>query len=182
MKKGFLILQSLVLGTALLVAQPLAADRPISVRGQDRIVREVRHELLMLPYYSVFDNLQYQVNGEVVTLTGQVTRPTLKSDAEKVVKNIEGIGKVINQIEVLPLSPMDDQIRLAVYRALYWDDSPLFRYSVGSLSPIHIIVKNGRVTLTGMVDNQSDKTMATMRANRVPGIFSVTNNLEVKQG
>ena len=182
MKKGILITQSIVLGIALLVAQPLVADRPISERGQDRIAREVRHELVMLPYYSVFDNLEYQVAGDVVTLTGQVTLPTLKSDAERAVKDIEAVSKVINRIEVLPPSSMDDRIRLAVFRALYSGDSPLFRYGVGSQFPIHIVVKNGRVTLTGVVDNQSDKTFATMRASRVSGIFSITNNLNVRQG
>ncbi|MBI4459087.1 MAG: BON domain-containing protein [Acidobacteria bacterium] len=181
MKKEFLILQSLVLGMALLVAQPLVADRPISARGQDRIVREVRHELLLLPYYSVFDNLQYQVKGEVVTLMGQVTRPTLKSDAERVVENIEGVSRVVNRIEVLPLSPGDDEIRMAVYKALFSGNGPLFRYSIGSQSPIHIIVKNGHVTLTGVVDNPGDKTIATMRAKQVPGIFSVTDRLEVRR-
>jgi len=148
--------------------------------GQDRITREVRHELVMLPYYGVFDNLAYRVDGNTVTLLGQVTRPTLKSDAEHVVKDIEGVERVNNQIEVLPLSPMDDRIRLAEYRAIY--SAPgLDRYAMQAVPPIHIIVSNGKVTLEGVVANQADKDMANVRANGVSGVFSVTNNLRVEQ-
>jgi hyperosmotically inducible protein len=138
----------------------------------------VRHELVMLPYYSVFDNLSYKVEGDKVVLMGQVVRPTLKSDAEAVVKSIEGINKVENQIEVLPLSPMDDQVRRSVYRAIY-GDAGLFRYGVASVPSIHIIVKNGNVTLEGVADNESDKNLAGLRANGVPNVFSVKNNLAV---
>jgi hyperosmotically inducible periplasmic protein len=146
--------------------------------GQDRIAREVRHELVMLPYYGVFDNLAYSVNGGVVTLYGQVTNPTLKSDAGNVVKKIEGVTKVDNQIQVLPLSPMDDQTRRAAYRAIYSEPS-LNRYAMQAVPPIHIIVENGKVTLVGVVDNATDKNIAGIRANTVPGVFSVTNNLQV---
>ncbi|HXN23576.1 MAG TPA: BON domain-containing protein [Candidatus Dormibacteraeota bacterium] len=145
---------------------------------QSKLEKEVRHELVLLPYYSVFDNLTYSVNGDVVTLGGQVTRPTLKSDAENVVKKIEGVSKVINNIEVLPLSPNDDQIRRAVYRAIYSNDV-LYRYSLGAVPPIHIIVKNGNVTLEGVVSSEMDKNVANIQANSVPGVFSVTNNLRV---
>jgi hyperosmotically inducible protein len=146
--------------------------------GQDRISREVRHELVMLPYYGVFDNLAYSVNGAIVTLYGQVTNPTLKSDAGNVVKKIEGVTKVDNKIEVLPLSPMDDQLRRAVYRAIYGEPS-LNRYAMQAVPPIHIIVDNGKLTLVGVVDNAADKNLAGIRANGVSGVFSVTNNLEI---
>jgi hyperosmotically inducible protein len=136
----------------------------------------------MLPYYGVFDDLAFQVRGDTVTLMGEVTWPTLKSDAERAVKKVEGVDKVVNRIEVLPLSPMDDRIRMAVPRALYSGNSPLMRYGMGAVSPIHIIVENGRVTLTGVVDRESDKSIAGLLANRIPGIFAVRNNLAVKQG
>jgi len=147
--------------------------------GQGRIAREVRHELVMLPYYGVFDNLAYRVDGNTVTLLGQVTRPTLKSDAENVVKNIEGVEKVNNQIQVLPLSPMDDRIRMAEYRAIY-GQTGLDRYALQAIPPIHIIVDNGKVTLEGVVASQQDKDLAGVRANGVNGVFSVTNNLRVE--
>jgi hyperosmotically inducible periplasmic protein len=143
--------------------------------------KEVRHELVMLPYYSLFDWLQFEVKSDdSVILMGQVTRPTLKSDAENVVKKIEGVTKVVNQIEVLPPSPNDDRIRRAVYRVLFSSNSPLFRYSLGSVPPIHIIVKNGNVTLKGVVSNQSDSNIANIKANGVSGVFSVKNELLVE--
>src|SRR5881227_2752058 len=135
-----------------------------SGRGSDRVTKEVRHELVMLPYYGVFDNLGYRVDGHTVTLMGQVTRPTMKSDAENVVKKIEGVEKVNNQIEVLPLSPMDDRLRIAEYRAIYGQPG-LDRYAMQAVPPIHIIVDNGKVTLEGVVANQGDKDMAGIRAN-----------------
>src|SRR5882672_2847745 len=144
----------------------------------NKLMKEVRHELVMLPYYSVFDNLAYKVEGDKVILMGQVTRPTLKSDAENVVKSIEGVRSVENQIEVLPTSPMDDQLRRALYRAIY-GDSGLFRYGVASVPSIHIIVKNGHVALEGVVDSEADKNLAGIRANGVPNVFSVQNNLVV---
>ena len=147
-------------------------------KTEKQLIREVRHELVMLPYYSVFDNLSYKVEGDKVILEGQVVRPTLKSDAEAIVKNIEGVGSVVNNIEVLPLSPMDDQLRRAVYRAVY-GDSVLSRYGFSAVPSIHIIVKNGNVTLEGVVDNDSDKNLAKLRASQVPNVFSVTNNLRV---
>ena len=144
----------------------------------DNLVKEVRHQLLLLPYYSVFDNLLYKVDGDKVTLLGQVVRPTLKSDAEHAVKEIEGVASVDNQIQVLPTSPMDDQLRRAVYRALY-GDTALSRYGMSALPSIHIIVNNGHVTLEGVVDSETDKNLANIRANSVPNVFSVTNNLVV---
>ena len=132
----------------------------------------------MLPYYSVFDNLSYRVDGTRVTLFGQVVLPTLRSDAENVVKRIEGVTGVTNEIEVLPVSPMDDRLRRTLFRAIYSKPS-LERYALGAVPPIHIIVKNGNVTLEGVVDNEMDKNVAGIAANGVPGVFKVTNNLVV---
>ena len=143
------------------------------------LTREVRHELTQVPWYSVFDILQYSVKGNEVTLTGQVTQPTVKSDAENAIKRIEGVEKVNNQIEVLPTSQMDDQIRRAEYRAIYSQDI-LSRYGVGALQSIHIIVKGGHVTLEGDVDSEPDKDAAGIYAKGVPDVFSVDNHLTVK--
>jgi len=164
----------LALGSAVLARQ--ASDAP--ARATERITREVRHELLMLPYFTVFDNIAYKVDGYNVTLLGQVTRPVLKSDAENVVKKIEGVEHVDNQIEVLPTSPMDDRLRIRLYRAIY-GYPPLQKYALGVQKPIRIIVKNGKVTLEGVVDSDADKNMVNIRANGVSGIFGVTNNLQV---
>lgn len=147
---------------------------------EQHITKEVRHELVMLPYYSVFDNLAYKVQGDQVTLVGQVTRPTLKSDAEAAVKSVEGVSQVNNQIEVLPPSPTDDRIRLALYRAIY-SAPQLQRYSMESVPPIHIIVNMGHATLEGAVASEADKNVAGLQANSVPGVFSVTNNLQVEK-
>jgi hyperosmotically inducible protein len=158
-------------------AAPMQRDQP-SARSQERIQKEVRHELLMLPWFGVFDNISYKVDGYNVTLYGQVVRPSLKSDAENVVKHIEGVEHVDNKIEVLPPSPMDDRLRIQLFHAIYGYE-PLQKYALGVQKPIRIIVKNGHVTLEGVVDNEADKNAAGIRANGVPGIFSVTNNLQV---
>ena len=150
-----------------------------SPKEPKNIAREVRHELVMLPYYGIFDSLSYRVDGGTVTLFGQVARPSLKRDAEARVKDIEGVTQVINQIEVLPTSPSDDSLRRALHRAIY-SKEPLQRYAMGAVPPIHIIVKNGNVTLEGAVANETDKNMAGMAANEVPGIFSVTNHLSIE--
>jgi hyperosmotically inducible protein len=149
-------------------------------KAESRIAREVRHQLVMLPYYGVFDDLAFRVDGGKVTLLGAVTRPTLKSDAENVVKRVEGVTQVDNRIEVLPLSSMDDQIRMAEYRAIYGDPALSTRYGYRALPSIHIVVKNGNVTLEGVVGNEGDKNLVNMRANSVPNVFSVTNNLRVE--
>jgi hyperosmotically inducible protein len=170
-----------VLATFVLLALASAAlgqAAAPSAAATARITKEVRHELVMLPYLDVFDNLAYKVDGYNVTLMGQVTTPTLKSDAGNVVKRIEGVEKVDNQIEVLPLSPNDDRIRRALYGAIYGFPS-LQKYAMGVQQPIRIIVKNGNATLEGVVDNQGDKDTANIRASAVPGVFSVTNNLQV---
>jgi hyperosmotically inducible protein len=166
---------------ALLVATSVFsayAQREVPAQAVERIQREVRHEILMLPYYNVFDNITYTVSGYDVTLTGQVTQPVLKRDAENVVKRIEGVEKVVNQIEVLPASPMDDGLRLRLYRVIYGFPG-LEKYALPVIKPIRIIVKNGHVTLEGVVDSESDKNLANLRANGVSSVFSVTNNLVV---
>lgn len=155
-------------------------EAPIGDRASARLARQVRHELVMLPYYGVFDNFVFRLDGGTVILLGEVTRPTLKSDAERVVKDIEGVERVENQIKVLPLSANDDQIRLAVYRAVY-GQSALNRYALQAVPPIHIIVENGRVTLQGVVATDADKNLAGIQANGVPGVFAVTNNLRVEK-
>ena len=159
-------------------SQPQEADEALSPEAEDKLIREVRHKLVMLPYYSVFDNLAYRVDGRTVILEGQVVKAVVKSDAENSVKRIEGVDKVVNNIEVLPPSPMDDRIRRQVYNAIY-SYGPLFKYGHMAVPPIHIIVKSGRITLDGVVDNETDKNLAGMRANQVPGTFQVTNNLRV---
>jgi len=175
---------SRVLATLLLAATAtsLAAQAPPQ-RGalsQARLAKEVRHVLVTLPYYSVFDNLAYSVDADHVTLVGQVVNPTLKSDAEKAVKSIEGVATLDNKIEVLPPSPMDDQIRRAVFRAVY--SAPgMEKYAIQAVPPIHIIVKGGNVTLVGVVATQMDKTLAKTRANSVPGVFSVTDQLTAER-
>lgn len=140
----------------------------------------VRHELVMLPFYSVFDNLEYKIEGDRIMLMGQVARPSLKSDAEAVVKKIEGVRGVVNRIEVLPVSPYDDRLRRAVFRAIY-SDTALQRYALPAVPSIHIIVKGGRVTLEGVTANEADRNIANIRANEVPGVFSVTNHLRVEK-
>jgi len=159
-------------------AQSQEANETLSPESQDRLMKEVRHELIMLPYYGVFDNLAFRIDGRTVTLEGQVTQPVIKSDAENSVKRIEGVEKVVNNIDVLPPSSLDDRIRRAVYRAIY-SYGPLFKYGGMAVPPIHIIVKNGHVTLEGVVDSEADKNVAGIRANQVPGTFKVTNNLRV---
>ena len=151
-----------------------AADRQMS-----RTENEVRHELVMLPYYGVFDNLTFQVDGGKVILMGQVARPSLKTSAERVVKNVEGVTSVENKIEVLPTSGHDDDIRRATYRAIY-SQPALQLYQMRAVPPIHIIVKNGNVTLEGVVAKEADKNIVGIQANGVSGVFSVTNNLRVE--
>jgi hyperosmotically inducible periplasmic protein len=155
-----------------------AQPDPASAKAQERIVKEVRHELLMLPYVGVFDNLAYKVDGYNVTLLGQVVRPVTKSDAQNAVKHIEGVERVDNQIEVLPPSSQDDRLRRQLFRAIYGYPA-LERYALGVQKPIRIIVKNGHVALEGVVDTEADKNLAGIRANGVPGIFSVDNHLQV---
>ena len=175
--------------TALLLVSPAFAQKRDNkhndafVNGapdETRIAKEVRHQLVTLPFFGVFDDLAFRVDGSTVTLLGAVTKPVLKSDAEKAVKRVEGVTQVVNNIEVLPLSPMDDQIRAAEYRAIYGDPALSDRYGFRAVPSVHIIVKNGHVTLEGVVANEQDKQIVYMRANGVPNVFSVTNNLQVE--
>jgi hyperosmotically inducible protein len=178
------VLAVLLILSITLLAAPTPQGQPTGALPQksiDRISKEVHHELVMLPFYGVFDSLAYKVDPDgTVTLLGQVARPTLKSDAENVVKRIEGVEKVVNNIEVLPTSINDDRIRRATYRAIY-GNSVLSQYQLRAVPPIHIIVKNGHVTLEGTVARQMDKQVAGVRANGVHGVFSVTNNLQVEE-
>ena len=174
MRSKILVFSILAITSGLLAQE----QRQIPPQAVERIVKEVRHEILMLPYYGVFDDIKYSVSGYNVTLTGQVTNPALKREAENVVKHIEGVEKVTNQIEVLPPSSMDDGLRLRLYRAIYGFPA-LEKYAMPVIKPIRIIVKSGNVTLEGVVDNKADRDLAALRANGVPGIFSVTNHLQV---
>ena len=146
--------------------------------SRQQLERQVRHELVMLPYYGVFDNLAFSVNGNTVTLYGQVVRPTTRSSAERSVKRLQGVARVVNNITVLPLSRMDDNIRNATYRSIARTGG-LYRYLQGGNPSLHIVVDHGHVTLEGVVDGRGDRTLAYMAANQVPGVFSVTNNLRV---
>jgi len=155
-----------------------AAAQKSREAGDDTLQREVRHQLRMLNYYTVFDNLEYGVEGNKVILEGQVTNPALKTEALGTVKNIPGVSEVQDNIKVLPLSNEDDRIRRAAYRLIY-GDSQLSKYGFQSVQSIHIIVDNGHITLEGNVDSQADKNVAGIRANSVPGAFSMKNNLLV---
>ncbi|HSB08723.1 MAG TPA: BON domain-containing protein [Blastocatellia bacterium] len=170
------IKNNLIAVFALLVLAVSAAAAPPRSASQDD---KVRKELVTLPYYGVFDNLEYQVNGDTVTLSGQVLRPSTRSDAARRVSRIEGVDHVINNIEVLPPSQFDDSIRVRAYRAIFRTGG-LYRYAMGTNPSIHIIVKNGHVTLEGVVSNRMDSQLAYMAANGLPGVFSVTNNLRVQ--
>jgi hyperosmotically inducible protein len=165
--KNWLIVTALA-GTMAMAAPPTLSP----------LENQVRHELVMLPYLNVFDDISFRVDGNKVTLFGEVTKPALKSDAANVVKHVEGIAQVENQIEVLPLSSFDDGIRLRTARAIYGYPA-LQRYGAGTQPSIHIIVKNGNVTLVGFVSTDMDKQLAYMRANGVPGVFAVNNQLQI---
>lgn len=179
---GPLVLLAMVLASGLAVEAGAKAQAPArgSAAYTTWLQKEVRHRLVMLPWYTVFDNLEYKVDGNNVTLFGQVVRPDLKDDAARTVKGIEGVGKIDNQIQVLPVSNMDDRLRRAEFRAIF-SFPQLQLYGMEAIPSIHIIVENGHVTLVGVVDNQSDKNAAGLRANTVPGVFSVQNKLVVQQ-
>ena len=146
------------------------------------LTKEIRKELVTLPFFGVFDWLEGNVQADgTVHLRGQVTRPTLKKDAQRRVERVEGVDRVINQIEVLPLSPNDDRLRRAVFRELFNSSSPLFRYGQQPVPPIHIIVNRGRLTLKGVVANRGDSDLANIKANGVPGLFEVKNELRVEK-
>jgi len=178
--RSCLLLLSVVILCLPAGAQTSAQDRGPSQKASQRIEKQVRHNLLMMPWLDVFDYLAFKVDGYDVTLLGQVTNPTLRSDAETAARKVEGVEKIYNKIEVLPPSSFDDRLRRRLYRAIY-GYSPLQHYSLNPVKPIRIIVKNGEVTLEGVVDTEADKNTAGIRAKGVPGSFSVTNNLRVEK-
>lgn len=177
MKKIFAAMV-LSLSLATMIA-PAMAHPSSDAATTEKTMKKIRKELVTLPFYSVFDNLAFKYEEGIVTLYGQVSRPTLRKDAERVVERVTGVDQVINQIEVLPLSNFDNQIRLATYRAIYRQPG-LDRLSFQANPPIHIVVKNGNVTLEGVVPTKGDSIRALMAANGVPNVFSVTNNLRVE--
>jgi len=164
-----------IIAAALAAAAALASAAPPTITPLEN---KVRHELVMLPYLNVFDDISFRVDGSTVTLFGEVTKPVLRSDAENVVKRVEGVASVENQIEVLPLSRFDDGLRLRTARAIFGYPA-LQRYGMGTQPSIHIIVKNGNVTLLGFVSSGMDKQLAFTRANAVPGVFAVSNQLQI---
>jgi hyperosmotically inducible protein len=164
--------------TALAVSVFAQPNTGHPVAGDNPLTKEIRHELLMMPYYGIFDHLSFRVDGEQVTLMGEVSRPTLKAEAERRVKAVRGVELVDNQIRILPLSPYDDRLRLATARTMF--GNPVFsRYSWGARPPIHFIVENGTLTLKGTVDSQADRNLAGILANGIPGAFAVNNQLVV---
>jgi len=167
--------------TAVLALAPLAASGAVENAASDaaEAARKVRRELVTLPFYGIFDNLSFSLNDGTVTLYGAVTRPTLKTSAERVAMRVPGVSSVINRIEVLPLSRFDDDIRIRVALAVY-GHTALNRYALGAQPPLRIIVKNGEVTLEGVVANESDSHIANLQANAVFGVFKVNNNLRVE--
>jgi hyperosmotically inducible protein len=194
MRKAYQVVGVAILGILFLssaFAQAPQADQPpagaaqnqmqsqeLSPEAQGALAQKVIHAIVMLPYYGVYDNIGFKMNGRTVTLTGQVLRSSLKPDAEHAVKKVEGVDKVINEIQVLPPGRIDQRIREQVREAIY-GYGPLFKYANLPNPPIRIIVQNARLTLTGVVDNETDKNLCTMRANQVSDVLSVTNNLRV---
>ena len=177
MKSKFIVLaMSLAMAAPLALAVPASAS--VGASGDIQTSERIRKQLVTLPYYGVFDNLAYELQGNTVTLTGQVVRPSTRKDAERRVAKIEGIDRVINNIQVLPVSGFDDTIRVRTYRAVF-SSGGLHRYAMGVNPSIHIVVNGGHVTLEGVVSSRMDSQLAYMAANRVPGVFSVTNNLRV---
>jgi len=169
-----------LLAGALLLGTPVTRAATVTTRDNTTIAAQVQNQLATLPWYGVFDNLAFQVNGSEVILSGQVTseQSITRKDAENAAKHVPGVTNVINRIEVLPTSPFDNQIRRAEYRTIF-SQSDLGRYTMGAIPPVHIVVKNGHVSLEGMVMDQMDKNVAGLAANSVPGVFSVTNNLKI---
>jgi hyperosmotically inducible protein len=183
MRKGFQLVLAAVLGIGMIApafASSTADVATDNARLEQRLFGEVHHALAMIPQYSVFDDLSYSINGGTVTLYGQVRNAVIKDEAASSVKHLEGVERVNNQIEILPASFNDDHIRLQVARALFRDPR-LSSYAIQPVPPIHIIVKNGHVNLEGVVRTEADKDDAFIRANGVPGVFSVNNNLQVEK-
>jgi hyperosmotically inducible protein len=174
MKKMLALVATVLIATSAAVAAPKTVDG--NEQSYQQISRKVRKELVTLPYFGVFDNLAYKIEGDTVTLYGQVVRPSTRKDAERRVAKIAGVQRVVNEIEVLPLSSFDDSVRISTYRALARTGG-LYRYLMGTNPSIRIIVNRGNVTLEGVVANEGDRNLANIVANGVPGAFSVKNNL-----
>jgi hyperosmotically inducible protein len=171
---------AVVIAASAAVAAPAPADPAAERTAYEQLAKKVRKELVTLPWYGVFDNLAYEIDGSTVKLYGQVVQPSTRKDAERRVSRLAGVERVVNQIEVLPLSSFDDSIRANVYQTLYGRNSPLFRYGRGTNPSIHLVVNRGHLTLEGVVANEGDRRLAYLMANSVPGVFSVTNNLRAE--
>jgi hyperosmotically inducible periplasmic protein len=184
MKMKGIVNRVAALFAAVVLAASVVAAAPVEQVGQrtayEQLAKKVRKELVTLPWYGVFDNLAYEIDGSTVTLSGQVVQPSTRKDAERRVKKLAGVERVVNNIEVLPLSSFDDSIRVGAYRALFGWNSPLFRYGRGTNPSIHIVVERGHLTLEGVVANEGDRRLANMLVNSIPGVFSVTNNLRAE--
>jgi len=181
MKMKTVLNRLVALAAALVVASSAVLAAPVNQAAEraafEQLAKKVRKELVTLPWYGVFDNLAYEIDGSTVTLSGQVVQPSTRKDAERRVRRLAGVERVVNNIEVLPLSSHDDSIRARTYRALFGWNSPLHRYGRGVNPSIHIVVERGHLTLEGVVSTEGDRRLAYMLANSVPGVFSVTNNL-----
>jgi hyperosmotically inducible protein len=181
MKMKAIVNRVIALAAAAVLAASVAAAAPADPAAEraafEQLAKKVRKELVTLPWYGVFDNLAYSIDGSTVTLSGQVVQPSTRKDAERRVSRLKGVERVVNNIEVLPLSRFDDSIRAETYRAVMGWNSPLFRYGRGVNPSIHIVVNRGHVTLEGVVSSEGDRRLAYMLVNSVPGVFSVTNNL-----
>ncbi len=169
---------AVVLAASVVVAAP--NEQAGGRATYEKLAKQVRKELVTLPWYGVFDNLAYAIDGSTVTLSGQVVQPSTRKDAERRVRKLAGVERVVNNIEVLPLSPFDDRVRVSAYRTLFGWQSPLFRYGRGTNPSIHIIVERGHLTLEGVVSREGDRHLANALANSIPGVFSVTNNLRAE--
>jgi hyperosmotically inducible periplasmic protein len=184
MKMKALMNKVVALVAALVVAASVAVAAPAEQAGQraafEQLAKKVRKELVTLPWYGVFDNLAYSIDGSTVTLSGQVVQPSTRKDAERRVRKLAGVERVVNNIEVLPLSPFDNSIRASAYNAIFGWNSPLFRYGRGTNPSIHLVVNGGHLTLEGVVSTEGDRRLAYMLANSVSGVFSVTNNLRAE--
>src|SRR5918911_2551782 len=170
------VVAATVIAASAAVAAPAPAESASQPTAYEQLAKKVRKELVTLPWYGVFDNLAYEIDGSIVTLYGQVVQPSTRKDAERRVAKLAGVSRVVNRIEVLPLSSFDDSIRARTYRALFGWNSPLFRYGRGVNPSIHIVVNGGHVSLEGVVANEGDRNLAYILASQVPGVFSVANN------
>ena len=184
MKMKSILNRAAALFAAVLLTASFAVAAPADQAGEraayEQLAKKVRKELVTLPWYGVFDNLTYEIDGSTVTLSGQVVQPSTRKDAERRVRKLAGVERVVNNIEVLPLSSFDDRVRVSAYRALFGWNSPLFRYGRGTNPSIHIVVERGHLTLEGVVSNEGDRRLARALVSSIPGVFSVTNNLQAE--